>query len=310
MRQRVRLGLGGSWAGQCKAQGSREPGYGIDLRRGAQLADSPLVTRILLVLVLGLASLLAASRLTQATETERPSAPKPMARAAATPVVARPVTPPGPGSEVAAPIRTPLLSQLARLEARRRLEFSGRYTYLDSMLVATDSTIRRWPVPGVPLRVAVTLPVSGPSGRLDQIVWNALAAWERPDLGIRFSRATDSLDADIVVGWVDRFESATGVDGAHQTGLTSLLGDGKGELQLARVQLALGDGAERRLTDREIEVVALHEIGHALGLPHSGDRADIMFPTVVATQLSSRDRASLTLLYSLPPGPLREPNNR
>ncbi|MGH9391391.1 MAG: hypothetical protein ACRD1Z_17430 [Vicinamibacteria bacterium] len=48
-------------------------------------------------------------------------------------------------------------------------------------------------------------------------------------------------------------------------------------------------------------------MGHALGLPHSGDRNDIMFPTVIAPRPSPRDRATLTLLYSLPPGPLREP---
>jgi hypothetical protein len=50
-------------------------------------------------------------------------------------------------------------------------------------------------------------------------------------------------------------------------------------------------------------VTMLHEVGHALGLRHSPDRGDIMFPSLAdATELSARDRATIRRLYSLPIG--------
>ena len=121
----------------------------------------------------------------------------------------------------------------------------------------------------------------------------------------------DVAGADIVISWIDQFPVAAGAaaDGARQTGLTSLVTSRGGEIQTAKVQLALGDGREHQLNDDEIRLVAIHEIGHALGLPHSGDRGDIMYPTVLASELSNRDRATLTLLYTLPPGNVREPSS-
>ena len=56
------------------------------------------------------------------------------------------------------------------------------------------------------------------------------------------------------------------------------------------------------LTPQQIELVAAHEMGHALGLPHSDDPRDVMFPTNTATRLTSRDFRTIGALYSLPPG--------
>lgn len=56
---------------------------------------------------------------------------------------------------------------------------------------------------------------------------------------------------------------------------------------------------------REIDAVTLHEVGHALGLPHSANTRDIMFPTANQTfisVLSRRDINSIRQLYGIKPG--------
>jgi predicted Zn-dependent protease len=51
--------------------------------------------------------------------------------------------------------------------------------------------------------------------------------------------------------------------------------------------------------------LALHELGHALGLGHSPVQEDVLYPVTRANDLSDRDRRTARLLYSLPPGDLR-----
>jgi len=47
-------------------------------------------------------------------------------------------------------------------------------------------------------------------------------------------------------------------------------------------------------------------VGHALGLPHSADSNDVMFPATRSGAISKRDRRTALLLYHLPPGSVRD----
>ena len=67
-----------------------------------------------------------------------------------------------------------------------------------------------------------------------------------------------------------------------------------------------GPAAGTMLPDPSLGGVAVHEVGHAVGLPHSADTLDIMFPSTHARLPSPRDRRSVLLLYRLPPGQVRE----
>lgn len=59
-----------------------------------------------------------------------------------------------------------------------------------------------------------------------------------------------------------------------------------------------------------IRAIAMHEMGHALGLAHSDSRGDIMFPErardPTGARLSNRDLATVDTLYTLPNGAMVE----
>jgi predicted Zn-dependent protease len=224
-----------------------------------------------------------------ATVALRPEEPSRSTPAAATPAIAQL----SPG--------TPTIDRLARLAARQQLSREASQTYLDSLIVSTDSVVRRWPDrTGVPLRV--TIVEGGPAGfqpKMAEYVREALDRWENVGTGIRFTLISDTTAADIIVRWIDHFD----FDRAGQTDLTW---DQAGRVRKAAILLALRTNTGLVLPDPALLTVAVHEAGHALGLPHSPDSNDVMFPATQTAILSERDRRTVQVLYQLPIGPVRD----
>lgn len=200
---------------------------------------------------------------------------------------------------------TPTLDLMARLAIRRRIEREGTLVYLDSLLAKTDSMIVRWPDPGdSPLTVAfvpdTTIP--GWSDAFYDDVRAAIRAWDGNSAGLRFREVAATDSADIKVRWVPALSDS------GRVGLTVLAWGSDGTVHGADVTLALQESAKKAaLSPSARRQVAAHELGHALGLPHSAEREDLMFPGALASSPSRRDQATLQLLYAVPPGSLRVP---
>jgi hypothetical protein len=196
---------------------------------------------------------------------------------------------------------TPTIDRLARLAARQQLSRERSLTYLDSLILSTDSVVRRWPDrSGLPLRVAIIEGgAPGYQPRMAGFVREALGRWENAGVGVRFTTVSDTNQAEILVRWIDHFD----FDRAGQTDLTW---DQAGRVRKAAILLALRTNTGLTLPDPALITVAVHETGHALGLPHSGDSNDVMFPATQTSLLSERDRRTAQVLYRLPPGPVRD----
>jgi hypothetical protein len=190
---------------------------------------------------------------------------------------------------------------LARAETRRKIRASGTSTYLGEMIEASgDSMLRRWENrQTTPIRVffAPTHAANFQPAFLTAIK-QAFGLWADAGVPVRFDFDADSTNAEVTVKWRIQFE-------IERTGQTDVTWDDNGHIQSAVITLATFDPKGRPMDADDIRVVATHEVGHMLGLDHSKDSTDIMFPTAKVRELSDRDARTVLLLYQLTPGSLR-----
>jgi hypothetical protein len=185
----------------------------------------------------------------------------------------------------------------ARTASLHEVMLGSTGTYIERLLADRDSTIERWPERTVePMRVWIDSggTVSGEQSSFPAAVRDAFNEWATTGIPLQFVYVGRPGDADIRVRWTEHLD--------RKTGSTTWRTDHSGWMTVSEITLATHISSGNALDARGMRAIALHEVGHALGLSHSVDAHDIMAPLVRVDDLSEIDRNTIRFLYSLPAG--------
>lgn len=136
-----------------------------------------------------------------------------------------------------------------------------------------------------------------------------IQAWDGHPFPLMISDRESSRpsEADIVVRWASQLDgTALGLTRSRWESTAS----GGGTFTQMEIVLATRNpfSARHSLDSDAVRLVAAHEMGHALGLPHSDQELDLMYPRNTADRLTPRDYRTLGALYQIPNGTLIKRN--
>jgi predicted Zn-dependent protease len=189
-------------------------------------------------------------------------------------------------------------------QLRRRVDDLKSGSYIDDIIAAQDSALYRWRDIGVDAVQVYVEPSSTAAGWLPaylDLARDAFGEWSDAGFPVRFNFIYDSTKADITLRWKERFPAEEG----QRIGVTERIHTNEFWIASARIDIANHDSTGRLIPARMIAGTLRHEIGHALGLNHANDPTSVMYYQAATATISPSDRATLHMLYLVPPGSLR-----
>ena len=191
---------------------------------------------------------------------------------------------------------------LALIQDRLREGAPG--TYILEMLAEQGDTLARWPERmNEPIRVWIQPHAEIPDWNraYPVVAERAFEEWREAGFPVQFNRMRDSAGTDIKILFVHQMPP----EERRRIGVARRMRDRHGWLFQAEVVIATHDRSGLPLPAETVGGTARHEVGHVLGLGHSPNATDVMFPESRTPTISAMDRATLHLLYMLPPGAVK-----
>jgi len=159
----------------------------------------------------------------------------------------------------------------------RNITKSENYFHIDK----SGNTLwdgKHWALSEFPLKVYVRESSSRYfKSSYKEYVSYAFNVWEKADNRIEYTFTNNSRNADIEIIFVEnlgkKYEE-------NYLGLTEYDTNKKHEIEHSKIQISLLKFGSETISAGEIKATIIHELGHAVGLGHSDNKTDIMYPYI------------------------------